>query len=99
MAQAIPIVAAVAGAVVANELAPKPPAPKTKTAGQLAAEQEVAVDRFEQKTKQQATPAGLQASLTRQSLLGNLGGTQSKLGLNTAISSSLRGQTTGGNNG
>lgn len=74
---------------------PAAPTPPNKTADQLKAEQTQRVRAFEQETKAQRKGAAVEASLTQQNLLGNLGGINSKLGT-SQTSSFLRNQTKGG---
>ena len=89
-AAVIPVAAAVAGAVVSAKMAPKPPKAPLKSKEQLEAEQKVKVDSFEERGKVRKTNSATAAGQTRVQLLGNLGGTQSKLGINPT-SSIMRG--------
>lgn len=73
---------------------PAAPKPQNKSADQLKAEQVQRVNTFEKEVKSQRKSAAVQASLTNQNLLGNLGGAKSKLGTNPT-SNFLKNQTKG----
>ena len=89
-AAAIPIATMVGGALISKKMAPKAPTTPLKSKEQLEAEQKVKVDSFEQRGKTRKTSSATSAGNTRAQLLGNLGGTQSKLGVNP-VSSIMRG--------
>tara|TARA_R110002096_G_scaffold151146_2_gene313448 strand:- start:134 stop:445 length:312 start_codon:yes stop_codon:yes gene_type:complete len=63
---------------------------------QLQAEQDVREDKFDSENVNKNRGAAVEASMTRKSLLGNLGGNSSKLGLNTTFGSAARGKNSGG---
>jgi hypothetical protein len=87
MAAAAPFIAGgLIGGVVSKILAPDAPKMPLKSKDQLESEQGVKLDAFEQKGKNKRQSAAVNAGNTRTSLLGNLGGSQSPLGVNPSSS-------------